>query len=150
MARAREARRIEEQAADAIRRALPADFIAEIEGKDPEARKRRKLESSYGLEGYEAPDEIHFAQGANAVNPAGRQGFELQYQEPPMIEDGTVGESEIPTAQEEYQQQTPQSAGVFSSSTLAALSRARVAVASKSAAPASTGPLVAYDSDSDE
>ncbi|KAM0256376.1 hypothetical protein ACHAQJ_005027 [Trichoderma viride] len=150
MARAREARRIEEQAADAIRRALPADFVAEIEGKDPEARKRRKLESSYGLEGYEAPDEIHFAQGANAVNPAGRQGFSVQYQEPPMIEDGTVGESEFPAAQEEYQQQAPQSAGVFSSSTLAALSRAKVAVASKPAAPASTGPLVAYDSDSDE
>ncbi|KAL7795440.1 hypothetical protein V8C37DRAFT_374523 [Trichoderma ceciliae] len=150
MARAREARRIEEQAAEAIRRALPAEFVAEIEGKDPEARKRRKLESSYGLEGYEAPDEIHFAQGADAVNPVGRQRFGVQYQEPPMIEDGTVGESEIPAAQGEYQQQLPQSAGVFSSSTLAALSRAKVAVASKPATPASTGPLVAYDSDSDE
>lgn len=148
MARAREARRIEEQAAEAIRRALPAEFVAEIEGKDPEARKRRKLESSYGLEGYEAPDEIHFAQGANAVNPVGRQRFEVEYQERPMIEDGTVGESEAPAAQEE--QQPPQSTGVFSSSTLAALSKAKVAVASKPAAPTSTGPLVGYGSDSDD
>lgn len=149
MARAREARRIEEQAAEAIRRALPAEFVAEIEGKDPEARKRRKLESSYGLEGYEAPDEIHFAQGPNAVNPAGRRGFEVEYQERPLIEDGTVGETE-PESQEGNQQQPAQSAGVFSSSTLAALGRAKVAVASKPAAPTSTGPLVAYDSDSDE
>lgn len=147
MARAREARRIEEQAAEAIRRALPAEFVAEIEGKDPEARKRRKIESSYGLEGYEAPDEIHFAQGANAVNPVGRLGFQEQYQEPRMIEDGTAEATEAPAAQKE---QPPQSTGVFSSSTLAALGRAKVAVASKPTAPASTGPLVAYDSDSDE
>ncbi|KAL7955314.1 hypothetical protein V8C34DRAFT_248395 [Trichoderma compactum] len=149
MARAREARRIEEQAAEAIRRALPAEFVAEIEGKDPEARKRRKLESSYGLEGYEAPDEIHFAQGPNAVNPAGRRGLDVEHQERPLIEDGTAGETET-GAQEANQQQPAQSAGVFSSSTLAALGRAKVAVASKPAAPASTGPLVAYDSDSDE
>ncbi|KAH0533061.1 hypothetical protein TsFJ059_001677 [Trichoderma semiorbis] len=148
MARAREARRIEEQAAEAIRRALPAEFVAEIEGKDPEARKRRKLESSYGLEGYEAPDEIHFAQGPNAVNPAGRQGYEVEYQERPLLEDGTAEETEAPS--QEANQQPAQSAGVFSSSTLAALGRAKVAVASKPAAPASTGPLVGYDSDSDE
>ncbi|KAL7801688.1 hypothetical protein V8C43DRAFT_271677 [Trichoderma afarasin] len=149
MARAREARRIEEQAAEAIRRALPAEFVAEIEGKDPEARKRRKLESSYGLEGYEAPDEIHFAQGPNAVNPAGRRGYEVEYQERPLLEDGTAEEAET-AAPEANQQQPAQSAGVFSSSTLAALGRAKVAVASKPAAPASTGPLVGYDSDSDE
>lgn len=145
MARAREARRIEEQAAEAIRRALPAEFIAEIEGKDPEARKRRKVQSSYGLEGYEAPDEIYFAQGPSAINPAGRQGYEVDHQEQPMIEDGTGGESEV-----EQQQSLPQSTGVFSSSTLAALSKAKIAVSSKPAAPTSTGPLVAYDSDDDE
>jgi hypothetical protein len=33
MAQKREARRIEEQAAEAIRRALPAEFVAEIEAK---------------------------------------------------------------------------------------------------------------------
>lgn len=68
LAQAREKRRLEEQAADAIRKLLPADYVAELEGTDPEARKRRKHESSFGLEGYEAPDEVWFARGANAVN----------------------------------------------------------------------------------
>ncbi|KAK5993642.1 Pre-mRNA-splicing factor CWC2 [Cladobotryum mycophilum] len=145
MARARESRRIEEQAAEAIRRALPAEFVAEIEGKDPEARKRRKIESSYGLEGYEAPDEVHFARGANAVNPVGRQVHELEYQEPFMIEDGEP--SYMGAEQEE---QPPQSNGVFSSSTLAALNKAKVGVTSKPKAAASAGPLVSYDSDSDD
>lgn len=144
MAQAREARKIEEQAADAIRRALPAEFVAEIEGRDPEARKRRKIESSYGLEGYEAPDEIHFARGAQSVNPLGREGFEVEYQERPMIENGEAGQ-----AQAEEQQPQQETGGIFSGSTLAALNKAKVAVASKPKAAASAGPLVAYDSDSD-
>lgn len=143
MAQAREARRIEEQAAEAIRRALPAEFVAEIEGKDPEARKRRKIESSYGLEGYEAPDEVHFARGANAVNPLGREGF-VEYQQPAMIEAPQ-------STQEPEQGQQPQAeaGGIFSGSTLAALSKAKVSVSSKPKAAAASGPLVAYDSDSE-
>lgn len=147
MAQAREARRIEEQAAEAIRRALPAEFVAEIEGKDPEARKRRKIESSYGLEGYEAPDEVHFARGANAVNPLGRQGHEVEYHEPLMIEGGESSEVQ---GQPEQEQAQPQSSGIFSGSTLAALNKAKISVASKSKAAASSGPLVAYGSDSDD
>ncbi|RDA82917.1 hypothetical protein CP532_6050 [Ophiocordyceps camponoti-leonardi (nom. inval.)] len=136
MAQKREARRIEEQAADAIRKALPAQFVAEIEGKDPEANKRRRLESSYGLEGYEAPDEVHYARGPNAVNPLGRQGFEGPAQQLalPSSEPSTVAPA--------------QSGGIFSESTLAALSGARVKVASKPKTEA--GPLVAYGSDSDD
>jgi hypothetical protein len=141
MAQKREARRIEEQAAEAIRRALPAEYVAEIEGKDPEARKRRKLESSYGLEGYEAPDEVHFARGPNAVNPRGREGYELEHEQRLMIE---AAEAQV---MEEAQQQEQQTGGILSSSTLAALQAAQVAVATKPKAPASTGPLVAYDSD---
>lgn len=150
MAQAREARRIEEQAAEAIRRALPAEFVAEIEGKDPEARKRRKIESSYGLEGYEAPDEVHFARGANAVNPLGREGFELEDQQRLMIENGEA------FADGETQEQQPQaekeetSAGIFSGSTLAALNRAKIAVPSKPKTAAAAGPLVSYGSDSDD
>lgn len=144
MSQAREARRIEEQAAEAIRRALPEEFVAEIEGKDPEARKRRKIEGSYGLEGYEAPDDIHFARGANAVNPVGRRGYELeQAEQPMMIENGAAGAADGPAAQQ-------QEGGIFSSRTLSALSSANVAVASKPKAQASAGPLVAYDSDDDE
>ncbi|KAG9501156.1 Pre-mRNA-splicing factor [Fusarium musae] len=148
MAQAREARKIEEQAAEAIRRALPAEFVAEIEGRDPEARKRRKIESSYGLEGYEAPDEIHFARGTQAVNPLGREGFAVEHQERPMIENGESGEP--PAQGEEQQPQTQQeTGGIFSGSTLAALNKAKVSVASKPKAAATTGPLVAYGSDSD-
>ncbi|SPN97640.1 related to CWC2 - involved in mRNA splicing [Cephalotrichum gorgonifer] len=144
MSQAREARRIEEQAAEAIRRALPAEFVAEIEGKDPEARKRRKIEGSYGLEGYEAPDDIHFARGADAVNPIGRRGYELeQGQQPLMIGNGSAADGPLaPSA--------PQEGGIFSSRTLAALNSANVAIASKAKTPAASGPLVAYDSDEDD
>jgi hypothetical protein len=149
MAQAREARRIEEQAAEAIRRALPAEFVAEIEGRDPEARKRRKIESSYGLEGYQAPDEVHFARGENAVNPRGREGYELEVEERLMIESGENGQTmeavtgvKAPMAAEDN--------GIFSSSTITALSSAKVAVTSKPKAKAAAGPLVAYESDSDE
>lgn len=147
MAQAREARRVEEQAAEAIRRALPAEFVAEIEGKDPEARKRRRIESGYGLEGYEAPDQVHFARGKNAVNPIGRDGFEVEYQEPLMLEEGgQTGAHQVPTTTTALDK-----SGIFSGSTLAALSRAKVGVAPKpKTAAACPGPLVSYDSDSDE
>lgn len=149
MAQAREARRIEEQAAEAVRRALPAEFVAEIEGKDPEARKRRRIESSYGLEGYEAPDDVHFARGANAVNPTGREGYELDYEERLMIENGNADEAEMQNAAA-AESKPCVSGGIFGNSTLAALSSAKVAVASKPKAIASSGPLVAYGSDSDD
>lgn len=150
MAQAREARNIEEQAADAIRRALPAEFVAEIEGRDPEARKRRKIESSYGLEGYEAPDEVHFARGAQSVNPLGRQGFGVEYLERPMIENGESSETPAQVEEQQpYQEPQQEAGGIFSGSTLAALNKAKISVASKPKAAASAGPLVAYGSDSD-
>lgn len=149
MAQAREARKVEEQAAEAVRRALPAEFVAEIEGKDPEAKKRRKIEGSYGLEGYEAPDEVHYARGANAVNPVGRDGFELEYPQAAMIENGQASEAPAEQATNEQQAPAQESEGIFSSNTLAALNKNKVAVGSKpKAAPA--GPLVAYDSDEDK
>ncbi|TKA54075.1 Pre-mRNA-splicing factor cwc2, partial [Friedmanniomyces simplex] len=67
VAQKREARRVEEQAAEAIRRALPASYVAELEGRryegaDPEEeRKRRKIEGSFGLQGYEAGDKVWYA-----------------------------------------------------------------------------------------
>lgn len=138
MAQKREVRRIEEQAAEAVRRALPAEFVAEIEGRDPEARKRKKIEGGFGLVGYEAPDDIYFARGANAVNPVGRQGLELEEEQRLMIEADQV-EREEAEAEEN---------GIFSSSTLAALKGAQASTAPKPA-PKVSGPLVAYDSDSD-
>lgn len=149
MARAREERRIEEQAAEAIRRALPAAFVAEIEGKDPEARKRRKIESSYGLEGYEAPDEVHFARGNNAVNPVGRPDYQLEHEQRQMLENGSAGDFSQQGQVPALEQAPAETGGIFSSSTLAALNTAKVAVAQKPKAAAPTGPLVGYDSDSD-
>lgn len=136
MAQKREVRRIEEQAAEAVRRALPADFVAEIEGRDPEARKRKRIEGGFGLAGYEAPDDIYFARGANAVNPVGRQGLELE-EEQRLIEADQVEREEA------------EESGIFSSSTLAALKDAQASVPSKPKISAPLGPLVAYDSDSD-
>lgn len=148
MAQKREARRIEEQAAEAIRKALPAEFVAEIEGKDPEARKRRKLESSYGLEGYEAPDEVHFARGPNAVNPKGREGYELEHEQRLMLEAPPAAAQTAEEAQPQGQSE-PEAGGILSSSTLAAIQAAKVAVTSKPKTEAPSGPLVAYDSDDD-
>ena len=137
MAQAREVRRIEEQAAEAVRRALPAEFVAQIEGRDPEARKRKKIEGGFGLVGYEAPDDVYFARGVNAVNPIGRQGLELEEEQRLMIEADEVEKAEA------------EESGIFSSSTLAALQSAQGTFSSKPAAAAPSGPLVAYDSDSD-
>lgn len=152
MAQAREARRIEEQAAEAIRRALPAEFVAEIEGRDPEARKRRKIESGFGLEGYEAPDDIYFARGAQAVNPVGRQGYELDHEQRLMIESGESGNTSSSAVLREAggQEVETQTGGILSSSTLAALKTAKVTAAPKEKPAVSSGPLVAYGSDSDD
>jgi hypothetical protein len=140
MAQKREARRIEEQAAEAVRRALPAEFVAEIEGRDPETRKRKRIEGGFGLAGYEAPDDVYFARGVNAVNPMGRQGLELEEEQRLMIEAAEVEQAERVEAEEN---------GIFSSSTLAALQNAQASVAPKLKPKAPPGPLVAYDSDSD-
>ncbi|KAK0626635.1 hypothetical protein B0T14DRAFT_534747 [Immersiella caudata] len=147
MAQKREARRIEELAAEAIRKALPAEYVAEIEGRDPEARKRRKIESSYGLEGYEAPDEVHFARGPNAVNPRGREGYELEHEQRLMLE--PPKSMDAAPAEHAQAQEVPQENGILSSSTLAALQAAKVSVASKPKTAAPSGPLVAYGSDDD-
>ncbi|KAI1736221.1 RNA recognition domain-containing protein [Xylaria scruposa] len=151
MAQAREARRIEEQAAEAIRRALPAEFVAEIEGRDPEARKRRKIESGFGLEGYEAPDDIYFARGAQAVNPVGRQGYELEHEQRLMIESGEASNADNGAFSGEAGGQPEEAqGGILSSSTLEALKTAKVKTAPKEKTTAASGPLVAYDSDSDD
>ena len=144
MAQKREVRRIEEQAAEAVRRALPAEFVAEIEGRDPEARKRKKIDGGFGLVGYEAPDDIYFARSANAVNPVGRQGLELEDEQRLMIE----ADQRLMIEADQVEREEAEENGIFSNSTLAALKGAQT-VAPKAKAPAPSGPLVAYDSDSD-
>ncbi|KAJ5146270.1 uncharacterized protein N7515_000834 [Penicillium bovifimosum] len=135
MAQKREARRIEEQAAEAVRRALPAAFVAEIEGRDPEAKKRKKIEGSFGLQGYDVPDDVWHARTRQLEDSSQAAQLEAPAQ-PKMIE----------SAPAPVQEQQPQRNGIFSGSAVAALRSLNGTV--KTQAPKATGgPLVAYGSD---
>lgn len=150
MAQKREVRRIEEQAAEAVRRALPAEFIAEIEGRDPEARKRKKIEGGFGLEGYNAPDDIYYARGENAITSAGRRGFGSALEEEQRLMLEASADQVEQLQQQAYEAETQEEeGGIFSRSTLAAIQGAKGTVGQKPKAKAPSGPLVAYDSDSE-
>lgn len=143
LAQKREARKIEEQAAEAVRRALPDEFVREIEGRDPEARKRKRMEGSFGLEGYEALDEIWYAKVREIEG--GDRALEGNREEGPYL---------IEDARAEPQHEHAKTAGIFSDSTVAAwqsyLSQNNgngIAVAAPAAT--SSGPLVGYGSDDD-
>ena len=142
MAQKREVRKIEEQAAEAVRRALPEEFVREIEGRDPEAKKRKRIEGGFGLEGYEAPDAIWYARSTGLEN--GGDGIKaLEGDEKLLLEGGP------------HEGETKAHNGILSSSTLTALQKFSSnsnGKAFKAAPPptASAGPLVGYGSDSDE
>lgn len=150
-AQKREARRIEEQAAEAIRRALPAEYVAEIEGRGQgweEARKRRKVEGNFGLEGYQAPDEIWYASEKARAEESG---------EGRMIEAGNAEDEDededggAPIRAEDFQKPKEGQGGIFSASTLKALKgfSAGASSAAKEALEKQAGPLVGYGSDED-
>ena len=140
MAQKREARKIEEQAAEAVRRALPEEFVREIEGRDPEAKRRKKIEGGFGLEGYEAPDQVWYARSRELEAPAG-QGEAIQGEERYLIEDDPVEKDEGAGSEK----------SILSSATLAALQKQASSSSGniRTAAPPSgpAGPLVAYESD---
>ncbi|PYI09973.1 hypothetical protein BO78DRAFT_394485 [Aspergillus sclerotiicarbonarius CBS 121057] len=140
LAQKREARRLEEQAAEAVRRALPAEFVAELEGRDPEARKRKKIEGTYGLQGYEPPDEVWFSR-AKELEDAGNAGQLEAPEQPLMIESGSSSTAVAP--------QEPEGSGIFSSSSVAALKGLAGGSVTTQQAPKAAGPLVAYGSDDD-
>jgi len=144
MAQKREARRLEEQAAEAVRRALPAAFVAEIEGRDPEAKKRKKIEGSFGLDGYDVPDDVWHARTRQLESSTPAAGQLEAPEQPLMIESATsaVAPAVAPAAPE------PES-GIFSSSTVAALRGLAGNVTTQTAPKKSSGPLVAYGSDDD-
>lgn len=130
-----DARKIEEQAAEAVRRALPEEFVREIEGRDLDAKRRKKIEGGFGLEGYEAPDQVWYARSRELEIGGGDEGT--------MIGDG-------PLEQDEKADK-----GILSSSTLAALQKQASSSGgqirtAKAPATASAGPLVAYGSDDSE
>ena len=140
MAQKREARKIEEQAAEAVRRALPEEFVREIEGRDPEAKRRKRIEGGFGLEGYEVPDPVWYAR-SRELEGGGGQGM-METEEGYLIEDAPPGEQDGRNGDDK---------GILSGSTLAALQKhcsigGKVSTAAEpSTAPA--GPLVAYGSD---
>lgn len=142
-AQKREARRLEEQAAEAIRAALPASYLAEIEGRDPEQKKRRKIEGSFGLQGYDAPDDVWYAKEKSEFD-ASRQ---LDAPDQRLM----IKESEEQSALAPQQQDpNANSNGFFSNSTLAALKGFKAAPQPRRPA-ANAGPsaLVGYGSDDD-
>ncbi|KAK8153771.1 putative cell cycle control protein [Phyllosticta citrichinensis] len=148
-AQKREAHRIEEQAAEAIRRALPADYVAEIEGRDPEAKKRRKIEGSFGLQGYDAPDDVWYAKEKSAQIEAARNGGMLEApQEQKLLEAAAEQEEQFDQQRVSDKKQEDGSGGIFDASTLAALKGSGVTfTAGKKEDAKAKGPLVAYDSD---
>lgn len=158
-AQKREVRKIEEQAADAIRRALPASYVAELEGRkyegaDPEEeRKRRKIDGGFGLKGYDAPDHVWYASEKARIEGAGDQ--KMLEDLPGDTELNSENEDEplrIEHIQKAAQSQQASNGGILGASTLAALqgfkagpSNGGLVTESKSA-----GPLVGYGSDSDD
>jgi len=146
-AQKREARKIEEQAAEAIRRALPEAFVREIEGRDPEAKRRRKEEGNFGLEGYEASDDVWFANEKAQLAMVDQQERA-----------GLIGSNQQLLLEQREEEAGDLDAynpggGLLSASTLAALNSYASGDASSYAAsrPAAGGALVGYgDSDEDD
>lgn len=144
LAQKREARRIEEQAAEAVRRALPAEFIAEIEGRDLNSVKRKRLEGSYGSYAHDSPE------GKRAIQSMSQPSL----LEGSKDENGTslaAGEVQLDVA--ELAGDADQMGGILSNSTLMALKGYSVGRAGEVGASKSTsglmGSLVGYDSDED-
>ncbi|KAI7687199.1 Pre-mRNA-splicing factor, partial [Hortaea werneckii] len=156
VAQKREAARIEEQAAEAIRRALPASYVAELEGRkydghDPEEeRKRRKVDRSFGLKGYEAPDDVWYAaEKARLEAPEEQKKLEAPYHAKDEDEDdGAPLQLGAPPKHEEKQEE----GGIFGSSTLAALKgfQAGPGDGEAKAPDKPAGTLVGYGSDSED
>lgn len=147
LAQKREAQRLEEQAAEAVRRALPADFVAELEGRDPEARKRKKIEGSFGLDGYEPSDEIWYARTKEIEGGSATEEQQLRLEgsgQQRLLEDSQAQTAAVVSDSQALQQSD---GGILSNSTVAALKG--FSTVAKPAAANPGGPLVAYGSDDD-
>ena len=139
----REAARIEEQAAEAVRRALPADFVAELEGRETGDMKRRRLaESGFGLEGYEAPDEVWFARSKELEAQKGGQPQIEAAERAPVIENALT-ETDV------AKDVSGHVSGILTGATLAKLNdyAANGRQAPTATTATSAAPLVGYGSD---
>ena len=139
-AQKREARAIEEQAAEAVRKALPDEFVKEIEG-DAGARKRKRIEGGFGLEGYEAPDDVWYAR--NRALEDG-QGAKTDLSAVPVSDQALLENGD-------ESQATQSGHGILKTSTLAVLQNQNTTKTIPRAGSAPKAPtlLVGYGSDSD-
>jgi hypothetical protein len=157
----REGARIEEQAAEAVRRALGDRAVREIEGRETrDEQDQRKIESSYGLEGYEAPEAIWYNQQRDR-ELEGQKFGERGLLEAPTGQDDDVqeaGDIHLAAASNESITSAPAADtdenGILSGSTLAALrgytAGGGTQTTTQTAKPAaSAGLLVGYGSDDD-
>ncbi|KAL9048301.1 MAG: hypothetical protein Q9162_007791, partial [Coniocarpon cinnabarinum] len=151
----REAKRVEEQAAEAVKRALPDSFVRELEG-DVDARKRRKEEGGFGLEGYDAPDSVWYAReraGALEAPEERKLIGGVEDRDGDVVGDEEAEDVDTVAGKANGDGGAPQemeNAGLFGASTLKALSGyqgpSTTAKDAKGDAK-SEGPLVIYGSD---
>jgi len=148
----REVARIEEQAAEAVRRALGETAVRQIEGRETaEDRAQRRVDAGFGLDGYEAPEGIWFNR-QQELEAAEKQAQLDGPNERMMIEAPSEQEAATNLEPEPAQKHEQFSNGILGSRTLAAL-QGRSANATPTPAPskpAASGPLVGYGSDDDE
>ncbi len=144
----REVARIEEQAAEAVRRALGEKAVRQIEGRETrEERDQRRVESGFGLEGYEAPDDVWYTRQQELEDEDRRL---LGAPQPEQ------GESEQDIAVDADTQPQQKSNGILGAGTLAALQAGRSNVRMQPQPDPSTKPassslgLGVYDSDDDD
>lgn len=142
MAQKREARKVEEQAAEAVRRALPAEFVAEIEGRDPDAKRRKRVEGGFGLEGYEAPDEIWYARSRAIEGGDGSSVVEEQFL---ITEETATSSSSMSLVLGGGG--VGEGGGILSNATLQALEQKRSLFSAVVTPAVPAGPLVEYDDD---
>lgn len=114
--------------------------MAEIEGRDPEAKKRKKIEGSFGLQGYEVTDEVWHARTRQLENA--NQAAQLEAPEQPLMIESASEAAPAPV-----EEQQPQRNSIFSSSAITALRGFNGGVTTQAAPKPAAGPLVAYGSD---
>ncbi|KAK5076716.1 Pre-mRNA-splicing factor [Lithohypha guttulata] len=148
----RELARIDEQAAEAVRRALGEKAVRQIEGRETaEEKAQRRLEAGFGLEGYEAPETVWFNKQKELE--AMQQQAQLEGpQDRKLLEPAIETAAEV-TPQQLTAEQQPTN-GIFTSSTLAALQgRTGGAITTTTTTapskPSTSGLLVGYGSDDD-
>ncbi|WBW72116.1 zf-CCCH type zinc finger protein, Prp19 complex subunit, RNA-binding Cwf2 [Schizosaccharomyces osmophilus] len=134
---ARNQRRLEERAADVVKKLLPKEFLEDLQdsktGKGNQ--KKRKLELEFGLKGYVPSDDLLYADGSSSIR--NQKSIEAS--------SGPVQQTEVSEASADATEQTSASSNKFLKSDVLKDLR-KISQSSQQKSPA----LVAgYDSDED-